>query len=101
MNRYKLVKADDGQIWMPIQAMMEDIKESCHKLEQLSDEEFNRLNDQDKEIFLLKIKGLDTIYSFLGSLMVEYALKNMSDEQKALHELNKDIEKASNSIQVH
>ena len=95
MNRYKLVKAEDGQIWMPIQAMMEDIKESCHKLEDLPQHLYEQMNEQDKEIFMLKIKGLDTIYQFLGALLVEHALKSMRDEDKALYNINQEIEKAS------
>ena len=101
MNRYKLVKGLDNIIWVPIQPLMEDIKDSCHKLENISKETFDSMNDNDKEIFMLKIKGLDTIYTFLGSLMMEYALQNMTDEQKAQHNINEEIEKATRVAQQH
>jgi len=99
MNRYILQKAPDGQIWVPIQALMEDIKENCHKLENNVDKEtFDSMSEKDQEIFMLKIKGLDTIYSFLGSLLMEYALQNASNETKELHNINKAIAKATGSL---
>ena len=50
----------------------------------------------------LKIKGLDTIYQFLGALLVEHTLHMMSDEQKALKNINDEISKASsNPNQLH
>ena len=102
MNRYKLEQGPDGTIWVPIQPLMEDIKENCHKLESMDHELYKQMNDEDKEIFMLKIKGLDTIYSFLGSLLVEFALKNMSDEQKALNNINEEINKATQlNVNLH
>ena len=102
MNRYKLEKGPDGTVWVPIQPLMEDIKESCHKLESIDDELYEQMNEQDREIFMLKIKGLDTIYQFLGALLVEYTLKSMTDEQKALHNINEDINKATTNLnQLH
>ena len=73
-------------------------KESCHKLESIDEDLYNQMNEQDKEIFMLKIKGLDTIYQFLGALLVEHALQSMTNEQKELHNINKDIEPTMRTV---
>jgi hypothetical protein len=94
-NRYKLQTGPDGLIWVPIQPLMEDVKEACYKLEALDQHLYDQMNSDEKEIYMLKIKGLDTIYSFLGSLKIEHELQSMSDRDKTLYNINDEINKAT------
>ena len=58
---------------------MTDIKNS---IEQMMDIDVTELNDDNKNIFDMKILGLKTVYEFLGALQTEQWLKDKAKEIK-------------------
>lgn len=100
-NRYVLQAGPDGQVWVPIQALMEDIKEAAHRLENFTPEWWDTLTPHDREILTLKVKGLDTIYSFLGSLLIEYATSRMNGSQLTQYNLFEQMCEATESLGTH
>lgn len=80
MNRYKLVKAEDGTIWVSIQPLMEDIRDSKTKLFAV---DTSRLGSEQKSEFQLRMVGLEAVYEFLGALCTEKQLEELREERDA------------------
>ena len=78
MNSYKLVKADDGIVWVSIQPLMYDVKNTLDKLQKL---DTDNLNNFDKEVMDFNMIGLRAVYSFLDSLVQENKLNENTDRQ--------------------
>lgn len=78
MNSYKLVKADDGIVWVSIQPLMYDVKNTLDKLQKV---DTDKLNNFDKEVMDFNMIGLRAVYSFLDSLVQENKLNENTDRQ--------------------
>ena len=78
--RYKLVKAEDGIVWVSIQPLMADIEENLDKIKQIPT---IQLNDEDNRGLNLKIIGLESIYQFLGALLTEQQLVELKEQHDA------------------
>ena len=77
--KYKLIKGADNILYVSIDPLMDDISTS---IEAMMDIDIESLNDDDKQIFNLKILGLKTVYEFLGALKTEQALKDAAQQLK-------------------
>lgn len=74
---YKLFKGSDDQVYVSVGLLMQDIEKS---IEQMMDIDVSSLENDDKQIFDLKILGLKTVYEFLGALQTEQYLKDKRQE---------------------
>jgi hypothetical protein len=82
---YKLMKGSDGYLYVSIQPLMKDIANSITALQKM---DVKDLNEEDYLIYELKIKGLVTIYEFLGGFITEQQLKDKQTEIKGNITLN-------------
>jgi hypothetical protein len=82
---YKLMKGSDGYLYVSIQPLMKDIANSIAALQKM---DVKDLNEEDYLIYELKIKGLVTIYEFLGGFITEQQLKDKQTEIKGNITLN-------------
>ena len=76
---YKLMKGSDGYLYVSIQPLMKDIANSIAQLQEM---DVKDLNEQDFSIYELKIKGLVTIYEFLGGFITKQQLRDKAQEIK-------------------
>jgi len=76
---YKLIKGADNILYVSIDPLMKDISKS---IDAMMDIDISSLNDDDKQMFNLKILGLKTVYEFLGALQTEQALKDAAKQLK-------------------
>ena len=76
---YKLIKGGDDELYVSVGPLMKDIEKS---IAQLMNIDVSSLNDDNKQIFDLKILGLKTIHQFLGALQMEQNLKDKASELK-------------------
>lgn len=76
---YKLFKGSDDQVYVSVGLLMDDIKKS---IEQMMNIDVSELDDDNKQIFDLKILGLKTVYEFMGALQTEQWLKDKAKEIK-------------------
>lgn len=74
MNRYQLVKAEDGTVWVSIQPLMHDVSDNLDKLKTIVYE------GDDKRELDMRILGLEAIGSFLGALLTEQKLTDLRKE---------------------
>jgi len=98
--KYKLFKGSDNQVYVSVGLLMDDIKKS---IEQMMDIDISTLDDDNKQIFDLKILGLKTVYEFMGALQTEQWLKDKKEELNGNVPLNTGgiLLDASTSQQVH
>jgi hypothetical protein len=82
---YKLIKGGDGNLYVSIQPLMQDIAHSIAQMQQMDTAE---LNQEEQRIFELKIAGLVTVYEFLGGFVTEQTLKDKAAELKGNVALN-------------
>ena len=78
MNSYKLVKGPDDIVWVSIQPLMNDVKQSLDKLEKI---DVDGLGNVDKDIMDFNILGMKAIYTFLGALVQESILEEKRNEE--------------------
>lgn len=82
---YKLFRGADKNLYVSVEPLMADIKNS---IEKMADMDIEELSDDNKQLFDLKILGLRTIYEFLGALQQEQFLKEKGQELKGDVPLN-------------
>lgn len=70
---YKLVKAEDGIVWVSVQPLRDDI---INTLKHLVTVESKDLSDTDKDIMEFNIMGMKAIATFLDALVKESNEKN-------------------------
>lgn len=69
--KYKLYR-DNDQLVVTVDPLVKDIEISLEKMMEIN---IDDLNDENKQIFEMKILGLRTIHQFLGALQQENYLK--------------------------
>lgn len=77
MNSYKLVKAEDGTIWVSLQPLVNDIFENLKMLENI--EITPDMQQVDQDILNHKILGMKSLMSFLAALINEQNLTDLKE----------------------
>lgn len=83
---YKLVRAEDGIVWVSIQPLMNDVRQA---LENAKNIDIDDMNNDDKRGVDFTILSMEAVYNFLGSLLTEQNVKDMLEKEEkqkgALH----------------
>ena len=81
MNSYKLVKAEDGIVWVSVQPLVNDIYENLTMLENI--EATDDMQQVDQDILNHKILGMKSLLSFLAALINEQNLTDLKEHYDA------------------
>jgi hypothetical protein len=71
---YKMVKAEDGIVWVTIQPLMHDVKTALENAKKIN---IDDMNDDDKRGVNFTILSMESVYNFLGSLMTEHNVSEL------------------------
>lgn len=74
MSNYKMVKAEDGIVWVTLQPLMNDVKQA---LENAKNIKVSDMTPDEKRGVDFTILSMESVYNFLGSLMTEQNLQEM------------------------
>lgn len=74
--RYKLVKAQDNIVWVPIQPLMQDVMEALDNAKKI---DTSSMDDNEKRGVDFTILTMEGVYSFLGSLLTEQTLNDAKE----------------------
>jgi hypothetical protein len=74
MSNYKMVKAEDGIVWVTLQPLMNDVKQA---LENAKNIKVSDMTVDEKRGVDFTILSMESVYNFLGSLMTEQNLQEM------------------------
>lgn len=75
--RYKLVKAQDNIVWVPIQPLMQDVMEALDNAKKI---DTSSMDDNEKRGVDFTILTMEGVYSFLGSLLTEQTLNDAKEK---------------------
>ena len=85
---YKMVKAEDGIVWVTIQPLIHDVKQALENAKNINTSE---MNVSDKRGVDFTILSMEAVYNFLASLMTEHNVReiveneNKKPNNEALH----------------
>ena len=71
---YKMVKAEDGIVWVTIQPLMSDVKQA---LENAKNIDTSTMDHDEKRGVDFTILSMEAVYNFLGSLMAEHNVNEL------------------------
>jgi hypothetical protein len=77
MSNYKMVKAEDGIVWVTLQPLMNDVKSA---LENAKNIKVSDMTVDEKRGIDFTILSMESVYNFLGSLMTEQNLQEMIND---------------------
>lgn len=73
-NRYKLIRAEDGNVWLPIQPLMLDLQDNLDLMMKIS---ITDMTKEQVENLNFGVLGLRQVHAFLASLLQELNLNEM------------------------
>lgn len=85
---YKMVKAEDGIVWVTIQPLMHDVKLALENAKKIDVE---HMDSDDKRGVDFTVLSMEAVYNFLASLMTEHNVReiveneNTKPDNEALH----------------
>lgn len=85
---YKMVKAEDGIVWVTIQPLMHDVK---HALDNAKKIDVEHMDSDDKRGVDFTVLSMEAVYNFLASLLTEHNVtelvenENKKPDNEALH----------------
>lgn len=74
MSNYKMIRAEDGIVWITLQPLMTDVKSA---LENAKNIKVSDMTLDEKRGVDFTILSMESVYNFLGSLMTEQNLKEI------------------------
>jgi hypothetical protein len=76
---YKMVRAEDGIVWVTLQPLMTDVKQA---LENAKNIDVSAMDVDEKRGVDFTILSMEAVYNFLGSLMTEQSVNEMVAKSK-------------------
>lgn len=75
---YKMVKAEDGIVWVTIQPLMQDVKSALENAKKIDVE---HMDSDDKRGVDFTVLSMEAVYNFLASLMTEHNVREMVENE--------------------
>jgi len=71
---YKMVKAEDGIVWVTVQPLMSEVKKALDNAKNIN---VSEMNVDDKRGVDFTILSMEAVYNFLGSIMTEHNVNEL------------------------
>lgn len=75
---YKMIKAEDGIVWVTIQPLMHDVKQALENAKNINTSE---MNTDDKRGVDFTVLSMEAVYNFLASLMTEHNVREIVENE--------------------
>jgi len=75
---YKMIKAEDGIVWVTLQPLMTDVRQALENAKNIN---VDNMNTDDKRGVDFTILSMEAVYNFLGSLMTEHNVNEVIQNQ--------------------
>ena len=78
---YKMVRAEDGIVWVTLQPLLSDVKQA---LENAKNIDVSTMDKQEKQGVDFTILAMESVHNFITSLLTEHGVREMveNEEQK-------------------
>lgn len=75
---YKMVRAEDGIVWVTLQPLLTDVK---HALDNAKNIDVASMNDDEKRGVDFTILAMESVHNFITSLLTEHNVQEMIDNE--------------------
>ena len=76
---YKMVRAEDGIVWVTIQPLMSDVKQALENAKNINTKEMDVDEKRGVDFTLL---SMEAVYNFLASLMTEQNVSELVQKEE-------------------
>ena len=78
---YKMVRAEDGIVWVTLQPLLSDVKQA---LENAKNIDVSTMDKQEKQGVDFTILAMESVHNFITSLLTEHSVRELveNEEQK-------------------
>lgn len=82
---YKMVRAEDGIVWVTLQPLLGDVKEALNNAKNI---DTSNMTEQEKTGVDFTILAMESVHNFITSLLTEHSLTEIvkNEEQKTVEE---------------
>ena len=81
-NTYKLVKAEDGTVWVPLQPLLNDINTNLDLMMKIS---ITDMTKEQVENLNFGVLGLRQVNAFIAALLTEQQLSEIGEKNETVH----------------
>jgi len=75
---YKMVRAEDGIVWVTLQPLLTDVKSA---LENAKNIDVDNMDDDEKRGVNFTILAMESVHNFITSLLTEHGIREMVDRE--------------------
>ena len=76
---YKMVRANDGIVWVTLQPLLTDVKRALENAKNIDTKD---MTVEEKHGVDFTILAMESVHNFITSLLTEHSLKEMVDAQE-------------------
>jgi hypothetical protein len=73
---YKMVRAEDGIVWVTLQPLLTDIKQALENAKSIQTE---KMTEDEKRGVDFTILAMESVHNFITSLLTEHSVREMVD----------------------
>ena len=74
---YKMVKAEDGIVWVTLQPLLSDVKSALDNAKNI---DTSKMDVDEKRGVDFTILAMESVHNFITSLLTEHGLREMVDQ---------------------
>ena len=76
---YKMVRAEDGIVWVTLQPLLSDVKQA---LENAKNIDVSTMDQQEKQGVDFTILAMESVHNFITSLLTEHSVREMVENEE-------------------
>ena len=74
---YKMVRAEDGIVWVTLQPLLTDVKSALENAKNIDTKD---MNDDEKRGVDFTILAMENVHNFITSLLTEHSVRELVDD---------------------
>ena len=75
---YKMVRAEDGVVWVTLQPLLSDVKNA---LENAKNIDTNNMDTDEKKGVNFTILAMESVHNFITSLLTEHSVRELVEQE--------------------
>jgi hypothetical protein len=76
---YKMVRAEDGIVWVTLQPLLTDVKQALENAKNINTKE---MSTDEKHGVDFTILAMESVHNFITSLLTEHSVREMVDSEE-------------------
>lgn len=76
---YKMVRAEDGIVWVTLQPLLSDVKQALDNAKNI---DLSTMDENDKRGVDFTILAMESVHNFITSLLTEHGVREMVEKEE-------------------